>query len=172
MAKKKPLSHVDSAGKLRMVDVTGKRSTLRRAHASCVVRTVADIGALGQRNDGVDPVHASRLAGIQAAKQTANIIPLCHPLNLNDIHVDIVANSQCIEISATVAAQHRTGVEMEALTACAFAALSIISSLVDLDPNAQIDDLVLLRKSGGKSGDWGRLVDAPARQPLTVNGLV
>jgi cyclic pyranopterin phosphate synthase len=125
-----------------MVDVTGKRSTLRRAYASCVVRTVVDIGALAQRNDGVDPVHASRLAGIQAAKQTANIIPLCHPLNLNDIHVDIVAKSQCIEISATVAAQHRTGVEMEALTACAFAALSIISSLVDLDPNAQIDDLV------------------------------
>jgi cyclic pyranopterin phosphate synthase len=161
VAKKKSFSHVDAAGKLRMVDVSSKSPTLRRAYASCVVRTVAEIGALGTRADGVDPLHASRMVGIQGAKQTANFIPLCHPLNLDDIHVEITTNLHSIDISATVTAQHRTGVEMEALTACAFAALSIISSLWDVDPEAAIDDLVLLRKSGGKSGDWGRLVDAP-----------
>ncbi len=106
-------------------------------------------------------MHAARLAGIQAAKQTANLIPLCHPLDLNEIQVEVVVNDGRIEISATVAATHRTGVEMEALTACAIAALSIVNSLVDVDPKAQIDDLVLLRKSGGKSGEWGRLVDGP-----------
>jgi cyclic pyranopterin phosphate synthase len=156
-----PFTHVDSSGKLRMVDVTPKRPTKRRAYAGCVVRTVADMAALGPNANGLDPVHAARLAGIQAAKQTANLIPLCHPLDLNEVQVEVVANAGRIEISATVAATHRTGVEMEALTACAFAALSIVSSLVDVDPCAQIDDLVLLRKTGGKSGDWGRLVDTP-----------
>jgi cyclic pyranopterin phosphate synthase len=107
----------------------------------------------------VDPLHVARLAGIQAAKQTANLIPLCHPLDLNEIQVEVIPNEQYIAISATVAAVHRTGVEMEALTACAFAALSIVSSVVGVDPNAWIDDIVLLRKSGGKSGDWGRLVE-------------
>lgn len=159
MAKEQPLSHVDSAGKLRMVDVTGKRSTLRRAQARCIVRTAVDISTLGSSANGVYVIHASRLVGIQAAKQTANIIPLCHPLNINDIDVEIDVKAECVEITATVTAQHRTGVEMEALTACAFAGLSVISALVDVDPMAQLDDLVLLRKSGGKSGEWGRLVE-------------
>ncbi len=167
MAKKKSFSHVNGDGKLRMVDVTDKRPTLRRAHASCVVRTVVNITELGLNTNGVDPVHGSRLAGIQAAKQTANLIPLCHPLHLSDINVEIVTNEQRIEISATVTAQHRTGVEMEALTACAFAALNVLSALVDLDPRAEISDLALLRKSGGESGDWGRLVTAPSEGPTT-----
>lgn len=156
---KQPFSHIDGTGKLRMVDVTRKRPTLRRARASCIVRTVADIGAPRPGTNGIDPLHMARLAGIQAAKQTANLIPLCHPLNLNEIHVEVTPNAHYIEISATVAAVHRTGVEMEALTACAFAALSIVSSLIEVDPNARIDDIVLQRKSGGKSGDWGRLVE-------------
>jgi cyclic pyranopterin phosphate synthase len=154
-----PFSHIDGTGKLRMVDVTSKRPTLRRARASCIVRTVVDIGVPGSSSGGVDPLHVARLAGIQAAKQTANLIPLCHPLDINEIQVEVIPNAQYIEISATVAAVHRTGVEMEALTACAFAALSIVSSVVEMDPNAWIDDIVLLRKSGGKSGDWGRLVE-------------
>lgn len=156
---KQPFSHVDETGKLRMVDVSSKRPTTRRARASCIVRTVADVGATGSDSGGVDPLHVARVAGIQAAKQTANLIPLCHPLDLNDIQVEVIPNEHYISISATVAAVHRTGVEMEALTACAFAALSIVSSVVDVDPNAWIDDIVLLRKSGGKSGDWGRLVE-------------
>ena len=158
LAKKKSFTHVDGDGKLRMVDVSAKHPTLRRAHAGCIVRTVAEVDALGLSTHGLDPVHSSRIAGIQAAKQTANLIPLCHPLHLNDINVEIIPNGQRIEISATVTAEHRTGVEMEALTACAFAALSLISALVDVDPYARIDDLALLHKSGGKSGDWGRLV--------------
>jgi cyclic pyranopterin phosphate synthase len=160
MEKEQPLSHVDSTGKLRMVDVTGKRSTLRRAQARCVVRTTVEILTLGPSENGVDVIHASRLAGIQAAKQTANIIPLCHPLNINDLDVEIDVRGRSVEITATVTAQHRTGVEMEALTACAFAGLGVISALLVVDPTAQLDDLVLLRKSGGKSGDWGRLVEA------------
>lgn len=154
-------SHTDNSGKLKMVDITGKRPTRRRAQASCVVRTVADNVTLEPRADGVDPLHAARLAGIQGAKQTANLIPLCHPLNIDEIHVEVRATKGRIEIRTTVAAIHGTGVEMEALTACAFAALSILGTLRKADPNAQIDDLVLLRKTGGKSGDWGRLVDNP-----------
>jgi cyclic pyranopterin phosphate synthase len=151
-------SHTDEAGKLKMVNVGGKRPTKRQALASCVVSTTADLSALGPNRAGIEPVHAARLAGVQAAKQTPNLIPLCHPLNLDQIQVDLTVRTGQIEISATVGATHRTGVEMEALTACAIAALSILSSLLKVDPSARIDDLGLLRKTGGKSGDWGRLV--------------
>lgn len=154
-------THVDGSGKLRMVDVTHKRPTLRRALASCVVRTVVDFSAPTVSNGHVDPIHAARLAGIQGAKQTAHLIPLCHPLHLNEIHIEITPGEGRIDIVATVAATHRTGVEMEALTACSIAALSIVNSVVAVDPTARIDDIVLLRKSGGKSGEWGRLVDVP-----------
>jgi cyclic pyranopterin phosphate synthase len=151
-------SHTDKAGKLKMVNVAGKRPTKRQALASCVVSTSADLTTLGPNRAGIEPMHAARLAGIQGAKQTPNLIPLCHPLNLDQIQVDVTVKTGNIEIVATVGATHRTGVEMEALTACAVAALSILGSLLKLDPSARIDDLVLLRKTGGKSGDWGRLV--------------
>jgi cyclic pyranopterin monophosphate synthase len=154
-------SHVDSSGKLNMVDITGKLPTRRRAVAGCVVLTKAGETALQPSQNGVDPLHAAKLAGIQGAKETSRLIPLCHPLNIDDIQVEIVARADRIEIRSTVAAIHRTGVEMEALTACAFAALSLLQSLRRIDPDARIDDLVLLRKSGGKSGDWGRLVSNP-----------
>jgi cyclic pyranopterin phosphate synthase len=121
------------------------------------VRTVA--GVVGKVVNGLDVVHAARLAGIQAAKQTANLIPLCHPLNLSEIRVDILPNAVGVEVQTTVVTVHRTGVEMEALTACAFAALSVMNSLVEEDPHSRMEDLVLLRKSGGKSGEWGRSVD-------------
>jgi cyclic pyranopterin phosphate synthase len=154
-------SHTDNAGKLKMVNVSRKRPTKRRALASCVVLTVADVTNLASSHNGVEPLHAARLAGIQGAKQTAILIPLCHPLNVDEIQVDLSVKPGRIEISATVGATHRTGVEMEALTACAFAALSLLGSLKKTDPQARIDDLVLLRKTGGKSGDWGRLVENP-----------
>jgi cyclic pyranopterin monophosphate synthase len=157
----KRLSHVDGSGKMRMVDVSRKRPTLRTAQASCLVRTVALDIADESHPDGIDPLHAARLAGIQAAKQTANLIPLCHPLDLNQILVDVSPADQGFEVSATIVTINRTGVEMEALTACAFAALSLITSLKHADPNARIDDLVIQRKSGGKSGDWGREVVSP-----------
>jgi cyclic pyranopterin phosphate synthase len=154
-------SHTDNRGKLKMVDITAKRPTRRRAMASCVVLTIAGDAALVPSHNGVDPIHAAKLAGIQGAKETSRLIPLCHPLNIDEIHVEIVAKADHIEIMASVGAIHRTGVEMEALSACAFAGLSILQSLRRSDPNARIDDLVLLRKTGGKSGDWGRLVADP-----------
>jgi len=95
-----------------------------------------------------------------AAKQTAQLIPLCHPLNLDDIQVDVLINEHGVEIQSSVATVHQTGVEMEALTACAVAALSLLTSLLTVDHSARMDDLVLLRKSGGESGDWGRQVHA------------
>ena len=156
----KSLSHVDSAGKIRMVDITDKESTLRMARASCVVRTRVDVSALSSSGDLLEPLGIAQLVGIQAAKQTSNLIPLCHALNLNDIRVEVVARDQRVEISATVAAFYRTGVEMEALTACAFAALSVVNSLLELDLETRIDELVVLEKSGGRSGDWGRQVQA------------
>ena len=153
-------SHIDNSGKLKMVDITAKSPTRRRAQAGCVVLTTG-AAALEPSQNGVDPLHAAKLAGIQGAKDTSRLIPLCHPLNVDEIQVEIVAKADQIEIHSTVAAIHRTGVEMEALTACAFAALSLLQALRRLDPNARIDDLVLLRKTGGKSGDWGRLVSKP-----------
>lgn len=154
-----PFSHVDATGKLRMVDVTSKRTTRRQAMARCLVVTSVDFDALESRSDGIEPRHAARVAGIHAAKRTADLIPLCHSLNLNDVDVQLGVYEGGIEIAAVVTATQRTGVEMEALTACAFAALSIINSLQDVDPYASIDDLVLLKKEGGKSGAWGRMID-------------
>jgi cyclic pyranopterin phosphate synthase len=120
------------------------------------------MGSLEPRTDGIDPWHAARVAGVFAAKKTADLIPLCHSLNLNDVDVELNVREDSIEITATVTATQRTGVEMEALTACAIAALSVLNTLKRADPNAWIDDLVLLKKEGGKSGNWGRLVDRPS----------
>ncbi|HQU00308.1 MAG TPA: cyclic pyranopterin monophosphate synthase MoaC [Acidimicrobiales bacterium] len=155
---RKPFTHVDKAGKLRMVDVSKKRATRRSAEASCYVRTTVDLAALPRDEHGVEPVHAARLAGVQAAKQTSSLIPLCHPLSLDDIQVDVTTSERGLEVASSVVTVHHTGVEMEALTACMVAALSLVSALKKSDPGASIEDLALLRKSGGRSGDWGRLV--------------
>ena len=152
-------SHIKATGKLRMVDVTSKRVTRRLAMARCLVVTSADIGALDPRDDEIDPVLCARIAGVSAAKRTSELIPLCHTLNLNDVDVELTRQGRGIEVTATVTATQRTGVEMEALTACAFAALSIVDSLQEEDPLARIDDLEVLKKEGGKSGSWRRLVD-------------
>jgi cyclic pyranopterin monophosphate synthase len=159
-----PFSHVDGAGKLRMVDVSGKRRTLRKAWAQCRVVTNVKLAAIERRHDGLEVVHAARVAGVFAAKRTAEIIPLCHPLILSDVNVELTEHEGGVEVSASVTATESTGVEMEALTACAVAALSILNSLLALDPSARVDDLVLLRKEGGKSGSWGRLVEPPTRR--------
>jgi cyclic pyranopterin phosphate synthase len=158
MTMDQPFSHINAEGKLRMVDVSNKRPTRRQAQASCRVLTVADIDALEPRRDGLDPRHAARVAGVLAAKRTSELIPLCHSLNLNDVDVEIVTREGRVDISATVTATQRTGVEMEALSACALAALTIVNALRRMDPNARVDDLALLRKEGGRSGTWGRTV--------------
>jgi cyclic pyranopterin phosphate synthase len=156
MKESKPFTHVDASGKLRMVDVSKKAPTRRTSHASCLI--VTDVDLTGRTFEELDPVHASRIAGILAAKQTATLIPLCHPLNISDVQVDVVPVTNGLEVQAKIVTVDQTGVEMEALVACAMTALSIVSSLLSEDPSAHVEDLVLLKKSGGKSGDWGRLV--------------
>ncbi len=154
-------SHLDAAGKLRMVDVSAKRPTRRQALARCRVVTGADLDSLRPREDQINAPLAARVTGVLAAKRVDELIPLCHSLNLDDVDVELRAHDEGIDVTATVTATQRTGVEMEALTACAFAALALLDSLLDADPLAWIDDLVLLKKEGGKSGEWGRLVERP-----------
>lgn len=160
----RPFSHIDGNGKLRMVDISSKRRSLRKAWAHCRVVTDVKLATLKGGEDGLDVEHAARVAGVLAAKRTAEIIPLCHSLHLSDVNVELSERDDGVEISSSVIAIESTGVEMEALTACAFAALSLIGSLTELDPNARMDDLVLLKKEGGKSGTWGRLVESPAQR--------
>ncbi len=159
-----PFSHVDGTGKLRMVDISAKRRTLRKAWAQCVVVTDAKLADVERRHDSLDVAHAARVAGVLAAKRTAEIIPLCHTLHLSDVNVELSERDGGVNVSSSVIATESTGVEMEALTACAFAALSILDSLQLLDPHARIDDLVLLKKEGGKSGSWGRDVTSSTRR--------
>jgi len=156
---KKKFSHVDAKGKIKMVDVSDKGSTKRSATASCTVLTTIDLAARTSAPDELHVITSARLAGILAAKSTAQLIPLCHPLNLDDVQVEIVAVAQGAEIRSSVATMRSTGVEMEALTACSIAALNLLTSLVADDPFARMNDLVVLQKSGGKSGDWGRHVE-------------
>jgi len=154
-------SHLDGDGKIKMVDVTDKEPTRRTAEASAAVITSATFASLETSPNGFDPIFGARLAGIQAAKRTANLIPLCHPLTLHDVQVHIAPLEGGYEVRTQVVTVNRTGVEMEALTACSFAALALVSSLIGADPQARFEDVVLLRKSGGRSGDWGRMVEGP-----------
>jgi cyclic pyranopterin phosphate synthase len=158
-------SHINETGKLRMVDVSSKRVTKRVAKAHCLVVTSVNIGELVVRDDGLDAILCARIAGVAAAKKTADLIPLCHTLPLNDVDVELSLHDGGVEVTATVTATQRTGVEMEALTACAFAALSILDALRGADPSAWIDELEVLKKEGGKSGSWGRLVLDAAEPP-------
>ncbi len=151
-------THLDSDGRARMVDVSGKEATRRTAEASCVVRSRLDLLAIVPPAGGLDPGLAARLAGVQAAKRTSRLIPLCHPVDLDDVHVEIERRDDGVVVRASVVTVHRTGVEMEALTACCVAALSLLGAVVDRDPRARVEDLALLRKTGGTSADWGRLI--------------
>jgi cyclic pyranopterin phosphate synthase len=140
-----------------MVDVMAKPLTRRVALARCAVVTVADAPKmLRESPDGLDAVEGARFAGIQAAKQTARIIPLCHPILIDRVMVEVAVDMHRIEISAVAEIVERTGVEMEALTACAVAALTLVEALIHADPEASVEDLTLWHKSGGRSGDWER----------------
>ncbi len=157
------LTHLDEHGRARMVDVTAKPLTNRVAVARCVVCTVADTAVvLAVGADGMDVVEAARVAGIQAAKQTSSLIPLCHPIRIDRVTVEVVVHAHRCEVSATAQIVERTGVEMEALTACAFAALTLVTAFAEVDPETSIEDLTLWHKSGGRSGDWHR--DGPDEQ--------
>ena len=151
------LTHLDEQGHARMVDVTAKPLTRRLAVARCAVVTTVDaVAALGDAGNGMDPVEAARVAGMQGAKQTSSLIPLCHPIRIDHVSVDMEVSHHRIEITAVTAVTERTGVEMEALTACAVAALTLVGSLLELDPEVSMEELTLWHKSGGRSGDWQR----------------
>jgi cyclic pyranopterin monophosphate synthase len=151
------LTHVDEHGKAHMVDVTGKDSTLRIAEARCSVRTAADVSeVLADPTVGPDLVESARFSGVLAAKQTSSLIPLCHPIRLDGVAVDIQQAPNGFWVTAEATITDRTGVEMEALTACTVAALVLVQPLLELDPLASIEDLTLWRKTGGRSGTWQR----------------
>jgi cyclic pyranopterin phosphate synthase len=150
------LSHYDAEGSAHMVDVSGKASTRREAEASAfVVLSDAVLAALPKNPKG-NPLEVARFAGIQAAKRTADLIPMCHPLPLSFIDVSAIVVAGGIEIRSTAATVAGTGVEMEALTAAAVAALTIYDMCKALDKSIAIREIVLVRKSGGKSGDYTR----------------
>jgi len=152
------LSHIDDQGKVKMVDTSEKSITTRRAVASAHVLMSPDtVAALkAHRTPKGDPVEAARLAGIMAAKRTADLIPLCHPLPLT--HVDVQASIQAdgIYLEAEVSTNAQTGVEMEALTAVSVAALTVYDMCKALDKSITITDVRLESKTGGKSGDYHR----------------
>ncbi|WP_110208217.1 cyclic pyranopterin monophosphate synthase MoaC [Nocardioides daejeonensis] len=152
------LTHVDESGAARMVDVSEKAVTSRSATASGRVLVSAAVVAL-LRGEGVpkgDALGVARVAGIMAAKQTPALIPLCHPLAISGVTVDLVVADDAVEIEATVRTTDRTGVEMEALTAVSVAALTVIDMVKAVDKGAVITDVRVEVKSGGKSGEWRR----------------
>jgi cyclic pyranopterin phosphate synthase len=150
------LSHYDSAGKARMVDVGNKKQTRRTATASAFVELSAAVLAALPSNPKGDPLEVARIAGIQGAKRTSELIPMCHPLALShvDVRAEIVKGG--VSISATASTTGPTGVEMEALTAAGVAALTVYDMTKALDKGIVIRDLRLESKSGGKSGDYKR----------------
>ena len=152
------LTHVDESGAARMVDVSGKDVTARTATASGRVLVSAEVVAL-LRGEGVpkgDALAVARIAGIMGAKQTPSLIPLCHPLAISGVTVDLVVADDAVEISATVRTSDRTGVEMEALTAVSVAALTVVDMVKAVDKAATITDIRVESKSGGRSGEWQR----------------
>jgi cyclic pyranopterin phosphate synthase len=152
----KKLSHYDSAGSPRMVDVSAKPETRRTARAHAFLRIAPATLQQLPRNPKGNPLEIARIAGIAAAKRTYELIPLCHPLMLTHADVQATVEKKGVRIVATAATTGQTGVEMEALTAAAVAALTVYDMLKALDKSIQIQDLYLLEKTGGKSGDFRR----------------
>jgi len=152
------LSHTDAAGAARMVDVSGKPPTAREAVASGVLHTTAEVVGL-LRRDGLpkgDALATARIAGIMAAKRTPDLIPLCHPIALAAVGVDLDLDEDSVRITATVRTTDRTGVEMEALTAVAVAGLALHDMVKAVDPAAVLTDVRVDFKGGGKTGQWRR----------------
>jgi cyclic pyranopterin phosphate synthase len=149
-----------------MVDVTGKPSTRRVAVARCSVQTSADVAeVLADPSGGTDLIESARWAGILAAKQTSSLIPLCHPIRVDSVRIDIEAAPDGLHVTTTAEIDERTGVEMEALTGCAPAALVLVHALLGPDPGTRIDGLTLWHKSGGRSGTWTRVPSGTMRGP-------
>ncbi|GEL20493.1 cyclic pyranopterin monophosphate synthase MoaC [Pseudonocardia asaccharolytica] len=152
------LTHVDSTGAARMVDVSGKEPTARTAVATGVLRTTAEVVDL-LRRDGLpkgDALATARIAGIMGAKRTPDLVPLCHPIALSGVVLDLEPGDAEVHIRATVRTTDRTGVEMEALTAVAVAGLALHDMVKAVDPAAVLDQVRVERKEGGKTGSWTR----------------
>jgi cyclic pyranopterin monophosphate synthase len=150
------LSHYDAAGEARMVDVSGKSETKRTARAHAFVRASQDALEKLPENPKGNPLEVARIAGVMAAKRTSELIPLCHSLPLSHADVDVTVEPEGIRIVTTASTTAQTGVEMEALTAAAVAALTVYDMLKALDKRIEIQDVYLLEKTGGKSGDFRR----------------
>jgi cyclic pyranopterin monophosphate synthase len=161
----KRLSHYDGAGRARMVDVSGKPASKREAEASAFVAMKPAVLAALPKNPKGDPLEIARLAGIMAAKRTSELIPLCHSLPLSLIDVDLRLCENGVAIASKVMTTAETGVEMEALVAASVAALTVYDMCKALDKGIEIREIVLDRKSGGKSGEYRRA------KTLTANNL-
>jgi cyclic pyranopterin phosphate synthase len=151
-------THLDDSGAARMVDVSGKDVTARSATASGKVLVSAQVVAL-LRGDGVpkgDALGVARVAGIMAAKRTPDLVPLCHPLAISGVTVDLAVEDDGVSITATVRTTDRTGVEMEALTAVSVAGLTVVDMVKAVDKGAIITDVRVEEKTGGKSGTYQR----------------
>jgi cyclic pyranopterin monophosphate synthase len=152
------LTHVDDSGAARMVDVSGKEVTARTATASGRVVVSSEVVAL-LRGDGLpkgDALGVARVAGIMAAKRTPDLVPLCHPLAISGVTVDLEVTDDAVLVRAAVRTTDRTGVEMEALTAVSVAALTLVDMVKAVDKAAVITDVRVDSKAGGRSGDWRR----------------
>jgi cyclic pyranopterin phosphate synthase len=152
------LTHLDEEGSARMVDVGAKEQTARRAIARAVVRmsaATAQAVAAGDAPKG-DVLGTARIAGIQAAKRTGELIPLCHPLGLDHVDVDARVEGETVVLEATASVTARTGVEMEAMTAAAVAALTVYDMVKGVERGVVIESVQLMEKSGGRSGHWIR----------------
>jgi cyclic pyranopterin phosphate synthase len=152
----KKLSHYDATGRAQMVDVSSKAETKRTAIAQAFVRIKPSVLKKLPDNPKGNPLEVARFAGITAAKRTSDLIPMCHPLMLSHVDVETKIESRGVRITARVSTTSQTGVEMEALTAAAVAALTVYDMTKALDKSIEIQDLFLLEKTGGKSGDFGR----------------
>ena len=151
-------THLDESGAARMVDVTAKAVTARVATAAGRVLVSPEVVAL-LRGEGVpkgDAIAVARIAGIAGAKRTPDLIPLCHPVALHGVTIDLEVTDEAVEITVTARTADRTGIEMEALTSVAVTGLTVIDMVKAVDPRAVITDVRLLAKSGGKKGDWTR----------------
>jgi cyclic pyranopterin phosphate synthase len=152
------LTHIDEAGAARMVDVSAKDVTTRTARATGRVLVAPRVVEL-LRGEGVpkgDALGVARVAGIMGAKRTPDLVPLCHPLSISGVTVDLEVADDAVEITATVRTNDRTGVEMEALTAVTVAALTVVDMVKAVDKGAVVTDVRVEEKTGGKSGDWHR----------------
>jgi cyclic pyranopterin monophosphate synthase len=150
------LSHFDDSGSARMVDVSAKASTQRSARAHAFVRIQPEVLAKLPDNPKGNPLEVARFAGITGAKRTADLIPMCHPLGLTHVDVEVAIEAEGVRITSSASTTGPTGVEMEALTAAAVAALTVYDMTKALDKSIEIRELYLVEKNGGKSGHWRR----------------